>query len=239
MRGLETELDPELAAFLEGRGAERQLSPEVRARVLARSRASVSGDRAFMPARPVERRRAAPVLVWRRFRLARVALAAAIVLGLAGAAGALAALYQRGLLGSPGPAVGSSSGTQPSAPMHAPPPVSVEAPAVVVSQPAVATKPVRVARDFRPSSGEVELVERIHLACARHDYTVALAMIQEHARRFPRGALAEEREALRIESLAGLGSTDEARRRAAVYAARFPRSVLLPRVKEAVKETAP
>src|SRR5437016_1884991 len=39
--------------------------------------------------------------------------------------------------------------------------------------------------------------------------------------------LVEEREALRVKSLAGLGRQDDARRAAAEFHARFPRSVLL------------
>jgi hypothetical protein len=44
--------------------------------------------------------------------------------------------------------------------------------------------------------------------------------------------LAEERDALRIRALVGAGRTPEARRAAAAFANRFPRSVLLPRLKE-------
>ena len=54
----------------------------------------------------------------------------------------------------------------------------------------------------------------------------ALAALLEHARRFPRGWLTEEREALRVRSLAGAGRTDEARAAAADFGARFPHSVL-------------
>ena len=238
MRRPGNEVDPELAAFLSGRQAERSLRPDVRARVLARSWASIRGDRAAAAAVPLDRRRSSPLPIWRRFGLARVALVTVI---LAGAAGALAALHER--------AVGGNAGPLASAPYRAPlsistesteagPTVSPKAPAVA-SRRAVVTKPALGPRDDRALSREVELVERAHLACARHDYSVALALIQEHGRRFPHGPLAEEREALRIESLAGLGFTDEAGRRAAVFATLFPRSVLLPRVREALKATTP
>jgi hypothetical protein len=42
--------------------------------------------------------------------------------------------------------------------------------------------------------------------------------------------LVEEREALRVKALSGLGRTEEARRAADSFEARFPRSVLLPSV---------
>jgi hypothetical protein len=59
-----------------------------------------------------------------------------------------------------------------------------------------------------------------------------LSHIAEHARRFKDGRLTEEREALRVKSLAGLGRSDEARRAAAAFRARFPRSVLLSAVNQ-------
>jgi len=55
-------------------------------------------------------------------------------------------------------------------------------------------------------------------------------------RRFRKGGLVEEREALRVKSLAGLGRHEEARRAAAEFHARFPDSVFLStfeRMKEA------
>jgi hypothetical protein len=51
--------------------------------------------------------------------------------------------------------------------------------------------------------------------------------IAEHARKFKDGRLSEEREALRVKALAGLGRSGEARRAANSFRARFPRSVLL------------
>jgi hypothetical protein len=66
----------------------------------------------------------------------------------------------------------------------------------------------------------------------REDFADALPPLTEHARRFKDGTLAEEREALRVKALAGLGRTTEARRAAAAFGARFPRSVLLPAVNQ-------
>jgi hypothetical protein len=59
-----------------------------------------------------------------------------------------------------------------------------------------------------------------------------LPPIVEHARRFKNGRLAEEREALRVKALVGLGRTHDARRAAAAFEARFPNSVLLPAVNQ-------
>jgi hypothetical protein len=66
----------------------------------------------------------------------------------------------------------------------------------------------------------------------------ALALTGEHATRFPRGALAQEREMIAISALAGMGRSGEARARAAQFAARYPRSVHLRRL-EAIVPPAP
>jgi hypothetical protein len=88
------ELDPELSTLLKFREVEQRLRPEVRARVLARCRASVLAGEAFVPAPAPAERRALPVRVQRGRRLAALALAASIAV-VAGAVGALAALRAR------------------------------------------------------------------------------------------------------------------------------------------------
>jgi hypothetical protein len=52
----------------------------------------------------------------------------------------------------------------------------------------------------------------------------ALDLAEQHARQFPAGQLAEEREVVAIEALLALGRTDEARTRTARFRARFPES---------------
>jgi hypothetical protein len=59
----------------------------------------------------------------------------------------------------------------------------------------------------------------------------ALALLDEHARRFPSGALAEERSAVHVLSLCALGRVEEAKRVAAAFVSRAPRSPLLPRLR--------
>jgi hypothetical protein len=69
-------------------------------------------------------------------------------------------------------------------------------------------------------------------AVARNDFGAALAAISEHQRRFAAGRLTEEREALRVKTLLGLGRVAEARAVGATFRERFPRSVLLGRIDE-------
>ncbi len=61
----------------------------------------------------------------------------------------------------------------------------------------------------------------------RGDALAALNATRSHAARFPQGALAEARDALRIRALVRLGRTDEARRELAAFRARYPHSLLL------------
>ena len=228
MKRRDTELDPELATLLEFREVERRLQPEVRARVLARSLAIVLGEEAFTPAPAPERRRPLPVPARRARGLARLALAASIAI-VAGTVGALAALRGRATHDPPAALADRPLAVPTVIPDHAIPDPAPEARPVVIQHAAI-IKPTRAPRAADPFTEEAALIQRTHIAYGRGDFSVALALIRVHARRFPDGPLAEEREALRVESLAGAGLADEARRRAAAFAARFPRSVLLPRV---------
>ena len=81
-----------------------------------------------------------------------------------------------------------------------------------------------------PADVEVRLLEEAWVALEREEFAAALAAIVEHARRFRNGRLTEEREALRVRALSGLGLRDEVRRAAAEFGARFPLSPLLPAV---------
>jgi hypothetical protein len=76
-------------------------------------------------------------------------------------------------------------------------------------------------------SAELNLLSRAQAAYTRGDFSRALTLIAEHGRRFPNGHLAEEREALRIRSLARSGHADQSGRAEAAFTQRFPRSVLL------------
>jgi hypothetical protein len=88
----------------------------------------------------------------------------------------------------------------------------------------------------RPTGAELELLRAARNDVTRGDFAGALAVIAEHVRRFRHGGLVEEREALRVKSLAGLGRHEEARRAAAAFHARFPHSVFLSTF-ERMKET--
>ncbi|NOU26492.1 MAG: hypothetical protein HOO96_01185, partial [Polyangiaceae bacterium] len=67
-------------------------------------------------------------------------------------------------------------------------------------------------------------------ALGRGDAANALVAAAEHERKFPQGALVEEREALAIQALAMQGRRTDAQTRAERFRKRFPRSMLLPAV---------
>ncbi|MBL9113091.1 MAG: hypothetical protein JNM74_27635 [Myxococcales bacterium] len=79
-------------------------------------------------------------------------------------------------------------------------------------------------------SAERAVLDVARTALGRGDPAHALASTDEHARRFPRGALSEEREAIAVQALAQSGRADEARSRALRFKKDHPESILLPAV---------
>jgi hypothetical protein len=220
-----TDLDPELEAFVTPRKIERRMPAALRARVLARARATAAGEE-ISPAQPPQAR---PVPGARRRRLFRIALVASFAV--AGAAvGAVAALHGRGArtpeVGPDRPPAPRVAVTNPGSPTTEPPPSAAG------KEPARPSRLAHAGAKSDPFTAELGVLQRAQVAYTHRDFSAALALVAEHARRFPRGRLAEQREALRVRSLLGAGRTDEAHRAAAAFAVRFPRSVLLPRVAE-------
>jgi len=233
------ELDPELESLLRFRRAARQLPDDVRARVLARSRAFVftlkSGRRAITRTAPFAGPRPSAAPIARRGGLRRWAVAAALAI-LAGAAGAVAALRGRTAASAPPASVSESSVSFPADVREE---TALE-PATVGLTPAIPHKKTNrhltTSARGADSFAEVALLQHAHLAYARGDFRSALALVAEHARRFPDGPLAEECEALRVESLLAAGHEVEAKRAGASFAVRFPRSVLLPGIEHKSRE---
>jgi hypothetical protein len=154
---------------------------------------------------------------------AKLGIAAVVLLGAAGSAA---------LLLSPAPSPSTSVGaarapvvstvlppanlspeTPPSALPDSPPAPSVSTPQAVAREKPLAPNP--------PS--EAELLEQARTAL-KSDPNRALERAREHARRFPRGVLVQEREVLAIQALRRLGRDAEADRRADAFAKAFPGS---------------
>jgi hypothetical protein len=111
-----------------------------------------------------------------------------------------------------------------------PPPQPSTAPA---AQPTASTKgAVVTASDL---ARERAIIEVARTAVSRGRISAALDAIERHAREFPKGQLAEEREGLRVIALARGGRSEEAEQRASAFRKRYPKSVLLPATEAAVE----
>jgi hypothetical protein len=210
-------LEQEVEAIMEQGRQVRPAPDVVRARLLVRARAAVAASRATpIPAPSAQ-------TAWRGRRMA-VAAGALLLFGTAGAAAALYARFTRAPEMAPtrapeAPAVRASAPSLP--PAEAPAPTT--------------RRPHRLLEPQESYAAELQLLQRAQSEYASHDFGNALLLLAEHGRRFPKGRLAEEREALRVRSLARAGRGDEARRALASFAKRFPHSAFLPRLEDAAR----
>lgn len=207
--------------------AESVLVPEpeaVRRRVLSRARAAVM--------RGIHRGRMADARSWRASSLGKAAAASVLFVGLTAVAYEVG--YRR------------SKETEAIAPALVPSPATNPAPAeagtIVPSSSEPVAPPLRRPARPRPSpaaaptasgdayASELRLLRPAQTALGRSSFADALALVDEHQRRFPSGHLAEEREALRVKALLGLERREDARRAAAAFRERFPHSALLARL---------
>jgi len=229
---------PDVAPWLKAAGDDAPESEAVRRRVVGRARAAV--------AMGIPRGHARDGRSWRGFSPGKAA--AAIVLSVGLTAAAYEVGYRR------------SKATEVSAPTVAPPPAPVPAPAeaaplVEATSELEAVRPVEPPPEPMPPpprrpaksrplaasapaslgdayAAELRLLRPAQTALGRSSFASALALVDEHQRRFPSGHLAEEREALRVKALLGLDRREEARRAAASFRGRFPQSALLARLEE-------
>lgn len=135
--------------------------------------------------------------------------------------------------------------TAPPTPTIPPVPSSAPAPAIPLVEastlPAAPVAPGAHASAQAASSSsssslaaERALLDDARGALGSGDAARALGLLDDHARRFPRGQLGEEREALAIQALVALGRTDEARARAVRFKAASPNSLFLPAIEGSV-----
>ena len=109
------------------------------------------------------------------------------------------------------------------------PPV-LEAEAPVNPEPAASSV---VARSSLPE--ERALLDRARRQLASDEPERALTFLQQHAQRYARGALTEEREAMWVNVLVLLGRRDDARARGEAFQARFPNSLMGANVRAALR----
>lgn len=117
---------------------------------------------------------------------------------------------------------------------------SSRAPRPVVAAPPPPTAPVEPAAVVRDATLEEEriLLETARAALARDRVDGALAATDTHARRFPQGQLAEERQALAVQALVAAGRQADAQARTNAFHAAFPDSLLGPAVDAALRSAS-
>lgn len=113
------------------------------------------------------------------------------------------------------------------------------APPSVETVPQKSVRPKALAKENQPQSSSLAdesiLITRAQSAFARKQFDAALGALAEHAHKFPGGQLAEEREALWIQTLLLRGDRQQAMQRATVFRERFPDSALWPALQGALK----
>jgi len=134
---------------------------------------------------------------------------------------------------APAAPVAQGAPQPPSAPAAEEPAVASAVPAPVEAPAASAPSP-RKAPSARPATEpaegalthETRLVSEARAALRAGNASGALQRLEEHARTFPAGVLAEERDAERVAALCALGRTSEARARATRFSREHPTSAL-------------
>ncbi len=144
----------------------------------------------------------------------------------------------------PGPAAAAATASAPSA-SASPPDAAAESPRLPSGAPPGARERLPAPRPPLPAASapardaplerERTLLDMSRTALARGDAAAALASLEAHAREFPRGQLAEEREVMAIQALVATHRMPEARQRAAAFRTTYPASALLPVIDEAVQ----
>jgi hypothetical protein len=129
-----------------------------------------------------------------------------------------------------------------SAPVIAAVPITPVAPLAISTPSArpITSSPIATARVGNDGSLEAEraLLDVARTALIRSDGSNALRATEEHGRKFPRGILAEEREAMSIQALRLLHRDDEAQARLERFRGSFPSSLIRPAL-EATEAGAP
>lgn len=222
-----------LARDLLARERGRQEDEGIKSRALARARAVVDGARVAgsgLRSLGAMNRTASPRRAWRTVLL----IAAAV--GAAGLAAAGAGLYGQSdaaeHLAAPGTAIPTEATHLAVGGALLPVERANDAPTEPAPQAPVAPQGSVGADGARSLSlkqyaSELSLLEPARTSISRGDYAAALSALSQHRREFPNGQLSQEREALRVRALWGLGQKPAALAAASAFRKRYPRSALL------------
>lgn len=190
-------------------------------------------------------------------RKMRMATFAALVVGAAAGAAAMAGLDRRSGVAPQASDVQNRASATPSAIVSTSANATTE-PAALAPSTTLPSTPADVVGEgaaARPSSSaapassvaltsasrgdlakERELLDVARAALARHRAAEALATAEQHAQKWPHGHLVEERDVVRIQALVMAGRRQDAERYAAQFRRTFPNSMLMPAVDAALSE---
>jgi hypothetical protein len=127
----------------------------------------------------------------------------------------------------------AAKATEPSVPVVEPVVVQPPEPSAPVAPERSAALVSEVSKRGQEIRQEVELLSKAQGALSRGRPQEALDALTEHARRFPRGVLTEERAATRVRTLCALGRAQEAEVELKRIEKRNPTSAYLARAREA------
>lgn len=143
----------------------------------------------------------------------------------------------------PMPAVTTQTTTDrvsPTLPPATPPRVADQDPTVAspatarALQPRARAKPpAAIGEESGGLAAELASLERARSALATHSPNQALALLEEHERAFPKGAMIEERRAIRIVALCEAGKSEQGRAEARAFLAVNPDAALVSRIRSA------
>jgi hypothetical protein len=212
---------PDIAALLDVEREVPAMPDDARDRAFARAQASLllANQR---PTKPHGRVRAPFV----------VAAGATLLIAAAG----VAALRVQQRVDTPPAPIATSPAPRPALQDTLPPADAVApAPPIAVRKSITGTSRKAHPRALAQASpDELPLLRKAREALGRRGFGEALATLVEHESRFPASRFVEERDALKVLSLSGLGRMEEARRAAESFRVHFPHSVLLPRMNDAL-----
>jgi TolA-binding protein len=206
--------------------AERGRSEDeaLKARAFERARIASEG-----PSGVIARNDGAPAFESRR--TLRTAWLVAAAVAIAGLSAAAVGVYAWGADEAPAVAPIATVGPTPTVPAPQPDAAPSSSPSHAQPVPERRTPPrgsdtVR-APAAQSYAAEVVLLEPARQSLSRGDYGAALSALAKHRREYPNGQLVEEREALRVRALWGLGQKGPALAAAKAFRKRYPRSALL------------
>jgi hypothetical protein len=164
---------------------------------------------------------------------AKIALATATLTAGGLIAIRLVAVGVHALRDDPVPPADPVAEVQPQAPVVEPEPAPLDPPPPAVDVRGAAEPPPTRTRNMRAPTSEADIAAELELlrrARAASSPAAVIDILDEHARRFPSGSLADERDALWSISSCEAGQVAEARTRALDLARRRPHSPLLERL---------